>query len=134
MWECNHTGSKWNVDEWHVAEASNEGSLEEESEVGVVVDHSLLRDGEVSSLANEEIRPLYTDNGDEISSLSIEESLKRVANEVSGHMGVDEELWNIVTWSPSALRPISFWSVEEEDTKIDSILEVGNPVKGYSFI
>jgi len=103
MWECNHTGSKWLVDEWHVAEASDEGSLEEESEVRVHVDHSLLGDGEVSGLANEEIRPLHTDNGNEISSLGIEESLKRVTDEVSGDMGVDEELWNVISWSPSAL-------------------------------
>ena len=62
MRECNHTGSKWSIDEWQVAEASNERSLEEEGEVGSVVDHTLLRDGEVSGLANEEIGPLHTDN------------------------------------------------------------------------
>jgi len=106
MWERNHAGSKRLVDEWQVAEEGNEGGLEEESEVGSLVDHTLLGDGEVSGLANEEIGPLDAHNGDKISSLSVEESLKGVANEVLGDVGVDEELWNIVTWSPSALGPV----------------------------
>lgn len=83
MRECNHTSSEWSVDEWQVAKESNKGGLEEESEVGSVVDHTLLGDGEVSGLANEEIGPLHADNGDKVSSLGVEESLKGVANEVA---------------------------------------------------
>ena len=60
--EGDHAGAEHSVEERHVAEDGDEGGLEEESEVGVPVDHALLRDGEVPGLADEEIGPLDTDN------------------------------------------------------------------------
>ena len=80
MRECNHTGSKWSVDEWQVAEGGNEGSLEEESKVGSVVDHALLGDGQVPGLANEEVGPLDAHNGDQVTGLSIEEGFLGVTD------------------------------------------------------
>ena len=64
VWEWDAAGSKKEIAVIEVAEECDKGSLKEESEVGVVVQHSLLRDGQVTGLANHEIRPLYAHNGD----------------------------------------------------------------------
>ena len=64
MWEGDAAGSEKEIAVVEVAEESDKGSLKEESKVGVVVQHSLLRDGQVTGLANHEIRPLYAHNGD----------------------------------------------------------------------
>ena len=49
-----------------VQEDGDKGSFEEETKVAEVVDHTLLRDGEVSGLADHEISPLDANDGDEI--------------------------------------------------------------------
>ena len=64
MWEWDAAGSEKEIAVIEVAEECDKGGLKEESEVGVVVQHSLLRDGQVTGLANHEIRPLYAHNGD----------------------------------------------------------------------
>jgi hypothetical protein len=42
VWECNHSGTKGDVELWNVAEDSDEGGFEEETEVTECVDHALL--------------------------------------------------------------------------------------------
>lgn len=66
MREGNLSGTKSNIEEWNVEEDSDEGSFEEKSEVTEVVDHELLGEGKVSSLANHKISPLYANNRYEI--------------------------------------------------------------------
>ena len=65
--EWNWSGTKGDVQEWNVQKDGDEGGLEEESEVTEVVDHELLGEGKVSSLANHKISPLDAHNRDEIS-------------------------------------------------------------------
>jgi len=129
--EGNWSGSEGLVDPWDVAKDGNEGGLEEETEVGAVVNHTLLGDGEVPGLADEEIGPLHADNGNEVTSLSVEKGLKSVANVVLRHMGPVKELWHIISWLPSALGPVGDISGVEEKTKIHSILLVSNPIEGH---
>lgn len=130
MAEGNWSGSKRGVQEWHVTEDGNESSLEEEREVGSVVNHALLGDGQVSGLADQQVGPLHAHNGDKVTSLGVEEGLERVANDVLGHSGVDVEIWDGVTWQPSALGPCLDSSVDEEETDIVSVLDVGDPIEG----
>ena len=97
MWEWNLSGSKSNVELWDVAESSNEGGLEEESEVSEFVDHTLLGEGEVSSLADHQVSPLDADDGAEISRLSELEGLSGVADwPVVAGVGVSVEGWEVV--------------------------------------
>lgn len=90
-----------------VAEEGNEGGLEEEAEVTEMVGHTLLRQREVSSLADHEISPLDAHNGDEVARLSHLKGLGRVANGVAiGHEGSSVEGRDLViSGVPSALGP-----------------------------
>ena len=56
--EGNHACAKNRVEERNVTEDCDEGGLEEESEVGLAVNHTLLGDGKRAGLANEKIGPL----------------------------------------------------------------------------
>ena len=58
--EWDLSGSEGNVKEWDVKEDGNKGGLREESEVTETVGHTLLSEGEVSSLADHQISPLDT--------------------------------------------------------------------------
>lgn len=80
MGEGNLSGSEGEVEEWHVTEDGYEGSLEEQSDVGVVVNHTLLGDRESTGLGDHEIGPLYAHNRDEVASLSISQSFSGVAD------------------------------------------------------
>lgn len=109
MGEGNLSCTKSNVKEWNIEEDGNESSLEEKSEVTEVVDHELLGEGKVSSLANHKISPLDTHNRDKISGLSILKSFDGVANRpVFGVVRVFIEVGVIgvlFKWAPSALSP-----------------------------
>jgi len=78
--EWNLSSSQSGVEEWHVKEDGNEGSLEEKSEVAERVDHSLLREGQVSGLADHQVSPLHANDGHEVAGLSELEGLSRVAD------------------------------------------------------
>ena len=80
MWEWNLSGSQGGVQEWNIKENGNECGFEEESEVSESVDHSLLGEGQVSSLANHEISPLHANDGYKIARLGELEGLGGVAN------------------------------------------------------
>jgi len=80
MRESNLSCTKSNIQEWNVKEDGHQSSFEEESEVTEAVDHELLGQGKVSSLANHKISPLDAHNRDEISGLSILKSFNGVAN------------------------------------------------------
>jgi len=103
------SGTESNIEEWNVEEDSDESSLEEKSEVTEVVDHELLGEGKVSSLANHKISPLDAHNRDEISGLSILKSFNGVANRpVFGVVRVLVEIrvvFDIGMWAPSAGSP-----------------------------
>lgn len=80
MREGNHTSSEHEVQNPEVTEQCNESGLEEQCEVRVVVKHTLLRDGQVTGLANHEIGPLYAHDGNKITGLGILESFSSVAD------------------------------------------------------
>lgn len=80
MWEWDLSGSKSNVQEWNVQEECDQGGLEEESDVTHGVDHTLLREGEVSSLADHQIGPLDANDRYEIAGLSELEGFSGVAD------------------------------------------------------
>ena len=75
MSEGDLSGAEGNVQPWHVAEDSDECGLEEKSEIAHLVSHALLRQGEVSSLADHEISPLDADDGYEVTGLGHLEGL-----------------------------------------------------------
>jgi hypothetical protein len=79
-----------------------------------------LGDGEVSGLANEEIRPLHDDNGNEVTTLSITESLSSVANLAFGDRGfsVEPGVFNAGR-VPSAGSPGAGVTVNVEETEVD---------------
>lgn len=56
--------SKVQIKDRSVAEDCNKYCLEAQTEVTDVVNHTLLSKGEVSSLANNKVSPLDTDDGD----------------------------------------------------------------------
>jgi len=60
--ESNLSGGKSNVEEWNVTEDSDENGLEAKAEVTETVDHTLLSEGEVSSLADHQVSPLDSNN------------------------------------------------------------------------
>ena len=66
----NSSGHESDVQEWGVAEDTDQDSFEAESEVTKGVDHTLLGKGEVSSLADHQIGPLDGDDGDKVTGLS----------------------------------------------------------------
>lgn len=119
MGERNHSGSETGVDPLEVAEEEAEKSLGEEGLVHVSVDHTLLGDGEVSGLANEKIRPLDAHDGDEVTTLSVVESLNGVADLVLGDVRVLEEVRCFTVITPTALRPFGGLAVGEVQTDID---------------
>lgn len=67
MLEWNLSGSESQVENWNVKENGDKGGLEEDSEVTHGVNQTLLRDGEVSGLADHQVSPLDSDDGDEVS-------------------------------------------------------------------
>lgn len=103
MRERNLSGGKGNVQEWNVTEDSNENSLEAETKVTETVDHALLSEGEVSSLADHQISPLDANNRDEVTGLSHLESFSGVANGVVRDDRVSVEPRGITLRIPSAL-------------------------------
>jgi hypothetical protein len=121
-------GSEHDVDEWHVGEDGNEGSLEEETEVGVLVDHALLGKGEVSGLTDEQVSPLHADDGHEVSALGVPETFDGVADLSAVHVRRGVEAHELV-WGPSALGP-GFWGhVEVEQTQVEHVVGVAVPVE-----
>jgi hypothetical protein len=92
------------VEEGSVKEDGDEDGLEDESSVGVVVDHTLLGDRESSSLADHEIGPLDAHDRDEVTGLGESESFSSVADLGSGDDGVLVEV-ETFTFVPSAARP-----------------------------
>jgi len=126
--EGNHAGSENGVQERNVAEDSDEGGLEEQREVGVVVDHALLGDGQVPGLANHQIGPLHAHDGHEVTTLSVVEGLNGVADLVLGHVGAVVELGDVVIGGPAALVPLGGFAVSEEETDINSRLTGGEHV------
>ena len=80
MGESDSTCSQHKVKEGNVTEDSGKDSLEEETEDHVTIDHTLLRDGKVTSLANKQVGPLHNNNGDEVTTLSVTQGLSGVTD------------------------------------------------------
>ena len=131
--EGDHAGSEHSVEEGNVTEDGDESGLEEQSEVGVTVDHALLRDREVSSLADHEIGPLDADNRDEVTTLSVVESLNGVTDLVGGDVGSLVEMRDFIVESPSASGPFTRFTVSEEETHIESTLTGSQHVEDFTF-
>lgn len=113
-----------------VGQKSNEDGLEDETKVGVVVDHSLLRDGESASLADHQIGPLYADDRDKVSTLSKSEGFGSPADLSAGGSGdLVEGKTNSVIFVPSAFGPRVGGSTGVEKTDVDSIVLVTVPVE-----
>jgi hypothetical protein len=142
--EWDLSGSEGDVEEWNVKEDGNEEGLREESEVSEGVNHTLLSEGEVSSLADHQISPLDANDGDEVAGLSIFQSLSGVADWFVSDVGEFVKLWKIsIVRVESANGPVirgsnvfnTFWSlsvtVEESNielSRFSSIPSEGNPV------
>jgi len=71
----NLSGSKNSVAEGHVTKERDKSGLEEEPEVGMMVNHALLRDAQVSGLTDQEHGPLDGHNRDKEGTLSVVKSL-----------------------------------------------------------
>jgi len=80
MWEWDLSGTEGNIQEWNVKEDGNECGFGEKTEVSERVGHTLLSEGEVSSLADHQISPLDTNDGDEVTGLSELECFSGVAD------------------------------------------------------
>jgi len=80
MGEGNLSGSERELESGAVAQDGDEGGLEEQGDVGVVVDHTLLGDRESTGLADHKISPLDAHNRDEVASLSVSQSFGGVAD------------------------------------------------------
>jgi len=78
--EWDLSGSEGNVKEWDIKEDGNKGGLREESEVTETVAHTLLSEGEVSSLADHQISPLDANDRYEVTRLSEFKSFSGVAD------------------------------------------------------
>jgi len=111
--EWDLSGTESVVKEWDVEEDGDEGSLGEETEVTKHVDHTLLGERKVSSLADHEIGPLDANDGDEVTRLSVFKSLGGVANGPSvGDVIEFVEVWDgFIFEIPSASSPGVFVSV-----------------------
>jgi len=127
MGESNLSCSEGFVEEGSVEEDGDKNGFEDESSVGVVVDHTLLRDGESSSLADHEIGPLHAHDGDEVASLGESKSFSSVADLGSRDDRVLVEV-ETFTFVPSAFRPGVGRSVDVEETDIDTVVLVTVPV------
>jgi len=142
--EWDLSGSEGDVKEWNVKEDGNEEGLREESEVSEGVNHTLLSEGEVSSLADHQISPLDANDGDKVAGLSIFQSLSGVADWFVSDVGEFVELWKIsIVRVESANSPVirasnlfgTLWSlsvgVEESNielSRFSGIPSEGNPV------
>lgn len=128
MRERDLAGSKHQVDEWNVGQEGNECGLEEETEIGVAVVHALLGEGEVSGLADEQVSPLHTHDGDEVSTLSVPETFDGVADLSFVHVRGGVESHELI-WLPSALGPGIWLQVEVEQTQVEHVVCVTVPVE-----
>jgi len=137
MGESDLTSSKTTVKrepwEGEVTEEEAKKGLGEEGLVGVHVDHTLLGDGQVSGLANEEIGPLHDDDGYQVTALSVVESLDGVTDLVLGDSGVLPEFGNIRVGTPTALRPLIRCTVNKVKTDIDGTLTGSDHVESLTF-
>lgn len=94
------------VEEGNVGQDGDEGSLEEETKDHVAVDHTLLGDGQVTGLANEQVGPLHNHNRDKVTTLSVAEGFSRVADLSVGNGGDAVESGDFsATGVPSAVAP-----------------------------
>jgi len=128
MGERNLSGTEGLVEERSVGEDTDKDSLEDETSVSVVVDHTLLGDGKGSGLADHQIGPLHAHDGDEVTTLGESKSFSSVADLGSRDNGVFVEV-EAFTFVPSALRPGVGRSVNVEETDIDTVVLVTVPVE-----
>lgn len=128
MGEGDLSGTERLVAPGHVGKESDEDSLEDESSVSVVVDHTLLGDGESSGLADHQIGPLHAHDGYEVTTLGESEGFSSVADLSSGDDRVLVEI-ETLTFVPSAASPRVGGSVDVEEADIDSVVQVSVPVE-----
>lgn len=130
--ESNLARAKDHVEEGHIGEDRNEGRLEEQSEVGVSVDHALLRNRQVSSFANQQVRPLHAHNRDQIASLREEQSFSSVADLLAArHVRFVVEFGNVRVGGPAALRPGVGRAGSVEKTDVNGVVFGRNPVEEH---
>jgi len=128
MGEGDLSGTERLVEEGCVGKDSDEDSLEDESSVSVVVDHTLLGDGESSGLADHQIGPLHAHDGDEVTTLGESKGFSSVAELGAGDNRVLVEI-EAFSFVPSAASPRVGTSVDVEETDIDTIVLVTVPVE-----
>jgi len=128
MGERNLSGTEGLVEERSVSEDTDKDSLEDETSVSVVVDHTLLGDREGSGLADHKIGPLHAHDGNEVTTLGESKSFSSVADLGSRDNGLFVEV-KTFTFVPSALRPGVGRSVNVEETDIDTVVLVTVPVE-----
>jgi hypothetical protein len=132
MGEGDGAGTKDKVEEGDVREDGNESGLEEETEDHVAIDHTLLGDGKVTGLADEQVAPLHAHNRDEIATLSVAESFSGVTDLGAGDGGVAIEGETLVVgFSPAAAGPGVDRAFSEEQTEIDHVVSCTIPVEDH---
>lgn len=129
--ECDLSCSKGFVESCgKVAQNSDEDGLEDETSVGVEVDHSLLRDGKSTGLADHQIGPLHADDRNKVSTLSKSERFGSPADlSTRGSGDFVEGKTNGIIFVPSAFGPGVRGSASVEETDIDSVVLVTVPVE-----
>lgn len=111
---------KRNVKERHIHDEDDQYCLKTKTEVGVVVNHPLLRKRQVSRLRAQQSSPLKYDNAAEVRCLRMLKSFCSVADLSIGECGVAVEVRSLicVPVNPSALRPRVCCSLSVEQSKI----------------
>jgi hypothetical protein len=123
--ERNLSCGQSDVQERNIQENHTEDSFEAHTKVTEAVDHALLSEGEVSSLADHQISPLDANNGDQVTGLSELKSFSGVADRPVRDDGVSVEPWEVIIIRlPSALG-VSFRTSEWWITLSESLTFLG---------
>jgi hypothetical protein len=130
MGESNGAGTENQVEDGDVTKDTHESGLEEESENHAAVNHTLLGDGQVTGLANEEIGPLHAHNGNQVASLGVAESFGGVADLLVRDSGVAVEVESGVFVSgPTAAAPGVNSTLSVEKTEVNLVVSGTVPVE-----
>lgn len=135
MRQGNSTGTQHQVEERNVWKDSDKGGLEEEAKDHVAINHTLLRDGEVTGLADKQVGPLHNNNRDKVTTLSVTESFGSVADLLAS------DRWEAVECGlfggigvPAARSPRWSGAINEEKTEINIHGLETIPVELWSFV
>lgn len=130
MGRGNSTGAKTDLEGLDVADEEDEANLTKYSIVGDCVSEALLRKGERSGLANNQIDDLEANDRDQEGTLAILVSFNGIAYLLIGNLRVSPEMgYTVIVGIPSALGPIFLASEAVEQSEIKLRISVTVPEK-----